>query len=205
MSVLIRTGGRFVSVLSVLAALALAPAGASAHHPGWTKAGRGQSYGATALVLDPTTAAALTSLGVTPGVVSPAYSSSGALEFPITTSIPRALVTGTVEHRGGISLTAAGKTVYLTNFWINARSADLSAQVSTSTGLRLGRVTILSLSFAGANFGFSTGYLTFGPVSASLNAAAVGALNTVFGTSLSAPIPLGTATVQYRLRRGFGS
>ena len=79
----------------------------------------------------------------------------------------------------------------------------LSADVSTSTGVNLGRVTIVSLDFSGAHLGFSRGALTYGPVSADLNSAAIGALNEVFGTSLTAPIPLGTATVRYRLF-GFG-
>jgi hypothetical protein len=188
-----------VAVLTL--ALSLAPAGASAKQ--WNR-GSGRTFGSTALVLDPSTASALTGLGVTPGLVAPAYAGpGGALEFPITTPLSRALATGTIEHSGGISLTAGATTVDLTNFWIDLGGHDLSADVSTSTGANLGRVTIVSLDFSGAHLGFSHGALTYGPVSADLNAAAIGALNEVFGTSLTAPIPLGTATVQYRLF-GFG-
>ena len=76
--------------------------------------------------------------------------------------------------------------------------------MSTSTGLNLGRQDIVTLDFSGARPGFSRGELTYGPVAAELNATAIADLNTVFGTSLSAPIPLGTATVQYQLFAGFG-
>ena len=188
-----------VAVLTL--ALSLAPAGASAKQ--WNR-GSGRTFGSTALVLDPSTASALTGLGVTPGLVAPADAGrGGALEFPITTPLSRAFATGTIEHSGGISLTAGATTVDLTNFWIDLGGHDLSADVSTSTGVNLGRVTIVSLDFSGAHLGFSRGALTYGPVSADLNSAAIGALNEVFGTSLTAPIPLGTATVRYRLF-GFG-
>jgi hypothetical protein len=196
---LARVAAPVVAVLTL--AMSVAPSGASAKQ--WYR-GSGPTFGATALVLNPSTATALTGLGVTPGVVAPAYAGpGGALEFPITTPLTQALATGTIEHTGGISLTAGGTTVDLTNFWIDLGGQDLSADVSTSTGVNLGRVTIVSLDFSGARLGFCHGALTLGPVSADLNAAAIGALNEVFGTTLTAPIPLGTATVQYSLS-GFG-
>jgi hypothetical protein len=188
-------------VAGLTLALSLAPAAASAKQ--WNR-DSGRTYGSTALVLDPSTASALTGLGVTPGLVAPATAGrGGALLFPIKTPLSQALATGTIKHSGGISLTAGGKTVDLTNFWIDLRGDDLSADVSTSTGANLGRVTIVSLDFSGSHLGFSDFDLTLGPVSADLNAAAIGALNEVFGTSLTAPIPLGTATVRYSVF-GFG-
>ncbi len=172
---------------ALLATAAVAPAVASAQST--------RTYGATTLTLNAGTAAALTSLGVTPGVVAPATANSdGSLSFPITDPLPVALGTGVITHAGGISLSAGSTTVDLTDFNINLRRASLSAIVGGS------RVRILRLDFSGARPGVSHGQLTLGPVTASLTRKAADALNSAFGvTAFTKGLVLGTATVSYRL------
>lgn len=173
--------------------LAVAPAaGARSHNHWWWEP---RTYGATSLVLDPNAAAALTSLGVTPGIVDPAYSANGALNFPITNSVISALRRGSIAHSGGISLTAGSTTVDLTNFWINLNSRDLSAVINGGA-----RASILNLDFSQAKVSLSRGVLTLGPVTARLTKAAADTLNQAFNvTAFTEGLTLGQATVHYRL------
>ncbi len=79
----------------------------------------------TAILLDKGFTDALTSLKLTPGVVGDAALTDGSLIFPITGgnvsvfepgSVPNYVV-GQIQHEGsGLSLTAGGTTVELTNF-----------------------------------------------------------------------------------------
>ena len=181
---------RLTGLLTAAVAVAvMAPAVAGAH---------ARTYGATTLRLDPGTAAALTSLGVTPGVIAPASATSAGLSFPITDSPLRALHTGTITHSGGISLTAGSTQVDLTDFWINlAPRPNLSAEVGGA------RVSILSLDLSRAPTHVSHGVLTLGPVTASLTQMAADALNSAFGvTAFTKGLVLGAATVNYRLFSG---
>ena len=180
-----------LAVVALLAAAALVPAAASANS--------GTTYGSTALVLDPGTAAALTSLGVTPGIVAPAAAKADGINFPITNGLGSVLRTGTIRHSGGLTLTAGTTVVRLTDYWINLGSRTLSANVSVDGGPNLGRVAILDLNFRGAGLRLFPA-LRIGPVTATLTEAAASTLNSVFGTSaLSTSTVLGKATVKYRL------
>jgi hypothetical protein len=184
-----------VPVLAGLATvLALVPAAASArpHERFWSSP---RTFGATSLVLDQGAADALNSLGVTPGLVGPAFASGGAFNFPITNSVVSALRKGSIAHAGGISLTKDATTVKLTDFWINLKSRDLSAVVNGGA-----RLAILSLDLSQAKVGLSHGVLTLGPVTASLTKTAADALNQAFGVqAFTEGLTLGQATVRYRL------
>jgi hypothetical protein len=82
---------RLVAILVTLVdafAVAPAPAGAWSGNHGWRPT---RTYGATSLVLDPAAAQALSSLGVTPGLINPACAANGALNFPIKTPLYAAL------------------------------------------------------------------------------------------------------------------
>ncbi len=177
-----------VVLVALVSAFAVSPAASSASV---------RTYGATTLQLDPGTAAALTSLGVTPGVVAPATASPAGIAFPITNPLVSALFTRNISHIGGITLTAGGTVVSLTDYWINLGSRTLSANVSVAGGPNLGRVTILNLNFSNARISFFPA-LTLGPVRATLTGAAASTLDSVFGTSaLTSQTVLGTATVRY--------
>jgi hypothetical protein len=161
-------------------------------HRAW---GHSRAFGSTTLTLDPSTAAALQSLGVTPAPIAPATAGSAGLRFPITDSLLQAALSGTITHSGGISLTAGSTSVSLTDFWIKlGPSPTLSADVGGS------RVTILNLSLTGARARFCSGRVQLGPVTATLTPAAAGALNAAFGVTAFTPgLTLGTATISYRL------
>jgi hypothetical protein len=167
----------------VLVAALLAPSVASAHGS--------RTYGGTSLVLDSGPAAALKTLGVTPGVIAPARANAdGSLAFPITDPLP----TGVITHSGGISLIAGSTTVDLNNFDINLFARTLSANVNGA------RATILDLDFSRANITFRGGRLTVGPLAARLTKTGANALNQAFGVSaFKKGLLIGQATVHYRL------
>ena len=85
--------------------------------------------GSTSLDLNPATAAALTSLGVTPGVTGTATVSGSTVTFPITGGdavihankhYAPGYVDGVILHQGsGLTLTKGATTVSLTNFTID--------------------------------------------------------------------------------------
>ena len=85
--------------------------------------------GTTAVALDQGFVDALTTLGLTPGTVGDATLADGSVTFPITggtvtvfdkASGYKPYVQGTLLHQGsGLSLTAGGTTVELTNFTVD--------------------------------------------------------------------------------------
>ena len=118
------------SLALLVAALALlvgstAPASASADSPV-----RHRQRGYTQVTVAPDTLAALTSLGVTPGVVAPGQLASAdplAVRFPITGYQLRNL---RIEHQGGVTLTAGATTVTITNFFIDLSRLRVSGEVA---------------------------------------------------------------------------
>ncbi|HSP76728.1 MAG TPA: hypothetical protein VLO31_11025 [Cryobacterium sp.] len=96
----------------------------------------------TSVLLDADFAAALTSLGLTPGTVGTATLTDGSLNFPITGGNVdyydpeedyRPYVQGSIEHEGsGFSLTAGETMVELTNFTIDPGTSELFGDVSVN-------------------------------------------------------------------------
>ena len=96
----------------------------------------------TAVLLDADFAAALTSLGLTPGTVGTATLVDGSLHFPITggnvdyydpNESYRPFVQGSIKHEGsGFSLTAGDTKVELTNFTIDPGTSKLFGDVSVN-------------------------------------------------------------------------
>ena len=102
--------------------------------------------GSTALAVDPGALSALTSLGITPGLVDPASADkSGAFRFPITGGVVDAkTLAGRIRHSGGISLTKGSTIVELTRFDIAiSGTPQLTALVGGT------RVPILDLDLSG--------------------------------------------------------
>lgn len=156
------------------------------------------SGGATTLGLDPGTAAALTSLGVTPSVIAPGTAGAAGLAFPVTGGrLNASTFAGTVTHSGGIALTAGAVRVELKNFRISVdESPDLTAQVGDSST----RVP-LAVDLAGARTGLSARTAVVRDARVLLTAESAGALNAAFGTTaLTAGLPLGTADVRASVR-----
>ena len=96
----------------------------------------------TAVLLDADFAAALGTLGLTPGVVGTATLEEGSLHFPITggnvdyydpNGTVRPYVQGSLEHEGsGFSLTAGDIVVDLTNFTIDPGTSELFGDVAVN-------------------------------------------------------------------------
>ncbi len=154
--------------------------------------------GATGLALDPGTAAALTSLGVSVAPIGPATAADdGSLSFPITGgTLQPAALTGTIAHSGGISLSAGGTRVDLKRFVITlGDTPTLSAKLGGQ------RVDILTLDLSGLTIKEGDdGTLELGGVVGKLTAGAASALNDAFGVSaFTEGLVLGTATVDAQL------
>lgn len=171
---------------TMLAMLAFAP-GASA----------GGVSGSTTLKLDPGTAGALQSLGVSVAPVGPATAGPDGVSFPITgvsgSIFPPALK---INHSGGLNLSAGTTSLDLTDYTIVLGSKPrLIASVGGA------RVAILKLDLRKARISATSRYLNVGPVKASLTAEAASALNATFGvTAFTEGLVLGQATVAVRYR-----
>jgi hypothetical protein len=151
---------------TVAAATLLAVAGPASAAP--------TTKGQTVVTLDSGFAAALTDLDVHVGVVKPAYGKDSGVAFPIVGNSAR----GVIKHVGGLSLSAGGTTVSLTNFWIDG---------AVITGIVNGgdRVPLFDITAPG------------GVVTLDLTDVAAGALNAAFGvTALSGSTTVGTAVIQ---------
>lgn len=177
--------------LAMFAAMAMA---LFAFAPG---ASAGVIKGNTTLALDPGAASALTSLGVSVSPVAPASAGPDGVSFPITGVAGRLFPPSlSINHSGGLALSAGATTVALTDYTIVlGKSPNLIATVNGGP-----RVSILKLDLSRSRIGFSGRYLTVGPVTASLTAAAAGALNGAFGVSaFTEGLVLGSATVKVTL------
>jgi hypothetical protein len=99
------------------------------------------SGNSTSVKLDAGFTTALTSLGLTPGVLGTATLTDGSVHFPITgghvtvykKGAVDPYVQGDVQHNGsGLSLTAGATTVQLQNFDINPGNSQLYGDVSVN-------------------------------------------------------------------------
>jgi hypothetical protein len=153
--------------------------------------------GATTLALDPGAASALSSLGITPGVVGRARAGASGLAFPVTGGkVDAGTLAGTISHAGGIALSRGDTRVELTDFEIGI---DETPALSARVGGR--RVEILSLDVSAIRRGARRGTITVDGVVGRLTAAAAGALNQAFGTdAFTEGLTLGTASLAARTR-----
>ncbi|WP_354700867.1 hypothetical protein DSM112329_01159 [Paraconexibacter sp. AEG42_29] len=151
--------------------------------------------GRTDLALDSGAVAALTSLGVAPGLApGTTTNTDGSLAFPITGGVVNATsLAGTVGHSGGITLTKGATTITLTDFLVDTTRKTLAAKVNGGAD----RVEVLDLDLSAPQVAIAGRTVTVGNVQAKLTAAAAGALNQAFGTTAFTPgLLLGTATVR---------
>ena len=184
---------RLFAISAVLAAVLAAAPIASAEAKG--KPVKAPNYGETTLKVDPGTLEALGSLGVAPGVVPPAKLDGATYSFPITNPLRRAVRTGVVRHVGGLTLSAGGTTVALTDFDIDLRQRTLFGKVNGA-----GPVALLDLDFSSAGIRFRNSRLVIGPVGTTLTQGAADALNGAFGVSaFTDDTVIGEAKVRYRL------
>jgi hypothetical protein len=150
--------------------------------------------GRTDLALDAGVASALTALGVTPGVTAGATANAdGSLGFPITAGRVNArTLAGTIDHSGGITLTAGATVVTLSDFRIDTRRAQLWGKVNGS-----GLVPLLALDLTAPSVVVEDRSVSVLNVRATLTQEAAAALNAAFGTTaFGAGLVIGTATVR---------
>lgn len=155
--------------------------------------------GATALAIDAAALGALTSLGITPGVVGPATLSQTTASFPITGGEAKLdLAAALVRHSGGLSLTKGATVVRLTDYDISL-GGSAGPQLLASLNGGADKVAILDLDLTGVSPSVDGRAITVPGVTARLTAGAAQALNQAFGTSaFAAGLVLGRATVSAR-------
>ena len=166
--------------------------------------------GSTAVALDTGFTDALTQLGLTPGVIGGATldGSTGTVTFPITGGTVtlydretgyRPWVQGVLFHEGsGLSLTAGGTTVELTDFTIDpGKPARLFGNVSVNGQLAAASAPLFNLDGSTLNpptMGSGTAVLQGTTVKLSPEAAAL--LNQTFSTNaLAGGLVIGVATL----------
>jgi hypothetical protein len=165
--------------------------------------------GSTAVALDSNFVAALGTLGLTPGTIGNATLANGSVSFPITggtvtvfdkSSGYRPYVQGTLLHQNsGLSLTAGGTTVELTNFTVdpgtparlfgdvavNGSQAAASAPLFDLDGTTLNPITM-----------DSSGNAVLQGTTVKLSPEAAGLLNKTFSTdALKGGLVIGIATI----------
>jgi hypothetical protein len=164
----------------------------------------------TTLTTDTGTTQALWDAGIIPLPVAPstvsAAPAAARYTFPITTGRVDAKTTaGFIKHSGGLLLArfdaGAWTALNLTKFTINITGApNLTAIVNGGA-----RVEIATLDLGNAKIKtfakHGRTYRTVKDVGVTLNATAMGAINSTFGTQLPDSVPLGTANVLARVAR----
>lgn len=164
--------------------------------------------GTTAVALDQGFVDALGTLGLTPGTVGDATLADGSVTFPITggtvtvfdkASGYKPYVQGTIFHQGsGLSLTAGGTTVELTNFTIDPGTPSrLFGDVTVNGELAAPSAPLFDLDGSTLNPPtIEGGEATLQGTEVLLSAEAAELLNSTFMTdALAGDFLIGTATI----------
>ena len=154
--------------------------------------------GRTSVELSSGFVGALQSLGVTPGTIEPTKLRDGKVTFPVTGgALDLKTLKGEIIHSGGLTLTAGNTQVRLQAFIIDTTGPApvLTGLVVLNGGL-LARVPLFDISLSGSSIKLDQDDLTVRGVGLTLDKAAAGALNQIFGVSaFQAGFPIGTAKV----------
>ena len=158
----------------------------------------------TSLDLNPETAAALSTLGITPGVTGTATMSGSTVSFPITGgavvihadhNYKPGYVDGVVLHQGsGLTLTKGSTTVSMTDFTIDPGDSILYGNVNG----KYPSANVPLLQLDGRHLAITTvdGAVHLDGTVANLTPTAASALNEAFGTTaFKAGMSLGTAHI----------
>jgi hypothetical protein len=194
------TSRKFVALATGLA-VALGVTGAAIGSSGSGPKAVIQALGGdeTQVKLDAQTLSALQKAGVKVAPISPAKLGNGTVSFPITGGdafvypVSQApYVRGTIDHSGGLKLSAGGKTVRATHFEINPGTSRLIATINGKTQIPLffldGRD--LQISQDGGATVLQGTHVKLDPVGAS-------ALDKAFGVSTFKPYTsIGVATIR---------
>ena len=164
----------------------------------------------TTLTTDPGTTAALFGAGIIPLPVAPSTiaptSDAARYTFPITGGRVDAKTTaGFIRHSGGLLLARYGMggwtALKLSRFTINITGApNLTAIVNDGARVKIAKLDLSNAEIKTFKKNHRT-YRTVKNVVVTLNATAMAAINTTFGTSLPSEVKLGTANVLARVAR----
>lgn len=153
---------------------------------------QGKARGATTVELNTGTIDAVIGLGLTPAPLNPGVLGTHGdhllASFPIVGNV---LKDGVVKHTGGLSLSAGGTTLTLTNYWIETGSGVLTAYAEVN-GQAVGRLPLFVLGGAEPRDG------CFATASLALSSQAAGALTAVFGAPNLTGADFGVACVAPR-------
>ena len=155
---------------------------------------------ATSVTLDPGFLSALTSLKLTPGVVGKATLTGAVISFPITGGNVKYFtpgsttpyVQGIIHHAGsGLSLTAGGKKVELTDFDVDPGMSILTGKVTVDGTVAVASAPLFFLDGRTLNPLASevdgTGTATLEGTTVSITPEAAALLNKTFGTTAVTP------------------
>ena len=205
--------GLLVTGVGISAANASSDAASAAKIPAPVAAVPELFGGNTAVALDKGFTDALTSLGLTPGVLGTATLTDGSLHFPITGGSVvywspdgkyRPYVQGIIEHDGsGLSLTAGGTEVDLSNFTVNPGNSKLYGDVSVNGKVAATQTYLFSLhggTLKPLMLDGNNAILTGTTVHVSANAA--GLLDSTFGTTaVKGGLLVGVATITAQISK----
>ncbi|MDO9377491.1 MAG: hypothetical protein Q7T56_01480 [Nocardioidaceae bacterium] len=130
--------------------------------------------GSTTVVISPKVYRLVAGAGITPATTGQAAArptrGTLAVDFPIRGFKSSNLRT---THKGGIRLTAPGRSISISKLAVDLGRARVSGRVSGSEVGKVGRVDLFTISRATSD--------TYGPARLKLTRAAAGALNATFG------------------------
>lgn len=152
--------------------------------------------GRTSLTVDRGTLKVLTDNKVSVKPVRGASASGRTFTFPITDgSVDAKTLAGTIEHSGGLQLSAGGKKLTVVDFIIDTRKSVLTARIAgTHT-----RFALLNLNLKNAKIEKGKNHVVVSNVKATLTKGAAGALNKTFGVKFfKGGLTIGVAKVTAR-------
>ncbi|MEO6115844.1 MAG: hypothetical protein ABIP33_05620 [Pseudolysinimonas sp.] len=205
--------GLLITGVGISAANASSDAASAAKIPAPVAAVPELFGGNTAVALDKGFTDALTSLGLTPGVLGTATLTDGSVHFPITGGSVvywspdgkyRPYVQGIIEHDGsGLSLTAGSTEVDLTNFTVNPGNSKLYGDVSVNGKVAATQAYLFSLhggTLKALQLDGNNAILTGTTVHVSSTAA--GLLDSTFGTTaVKGGLLVGVATITAQISK----
>ncbi|MGB2850685.1 MAG: hypothetical protein WBC01_03365 [Solirubrobacterales bacterium] len=146
----------------------------------------------TVLALDSGTAKVLKQNDVAVAPVDPASAGDDGIAFPITGGeVDSESLAGTIDHSGGLTFSAGGTDVALTDFVIDTAAGTLSA--STADG---GDLVVLDVDLAGLQRSDEGGAIVLTGITTTLSDDAAGALNDAFSVKLfEGGLAIGDVTV----------
>ena len=145
---------------------------------------------ATRVTLDAGTADVLKGLGVAVAPEGDAKAGS-TIQFPVTNAGGKIALTAPITHSGGLTFSAAGKTLTVGDFTIDPTAGLLYAERSP-----VGRLPLFKVDLSAAKTATPGIQVDLTGVKLSLTAAAAGALNSTFGvTAFTENLTIGTAEV----------